>query len=230
MSTLESEVLSVPVVSVGAGALRVHPGVGWETFCSRLLDLCVATLAGILVLPVVVVALIAIKLVDRGPGFYAQERQGKDGKPFKFNKLRTMRMHSDVWLREYLANHPDAPDPRIYRNANDPRLLPVVGRLLRRYSIDELPQIWSVVRGDMSLVGPRALPAYHCQLLRPEFLAFRSRVRPGITGLWQVEGRSNADPSSLERYDSQYLNHWSLGADLRILCRTVVCVLRGSGL
>jgi lipopolysaccharide/colanic/teichoic acid biosynthesis glycosyltransferase len=230
MSTLESQVSSVPLVPAAADVVRLRTDAGWEAFCSRLLDLCVAILSGISVLPIVCVAWIAIKLVDRGPGFYFQERQGKDGKPFKFIKLRSMRVHSDVWLREYLANNPGVRDPRIYRDANDPRLLPVVGRLLRRYSIDELPQIWSVVRGDMSLVGPRALPEYHCQLLRPEFLAFRVRVRPGITGLWQVEGRSNADPSSIESYDSQYLNDWSLGGDLRILWRTVGCVLRGSGL
>ena len=107
-----------------------------------------------------------------------------------------MRLHSDVWLRDYLAQNPEARDPRIYRDARDPRILPVVGTFLRRYSIDELPQIWNVVRGDMGLVGPRALPDYHCKLLNPEFLAFRSRVRPGITGLWQIEGRSNADPAS----------------------------------
>ena len=80
-----------------------------------------------------------------------------------------------------------------------------MGTLLRRYSIDELPQIWNVVRGDMGLVGPRALPDYHCKLLNPEFLAFRSRMRPGITGLWQIEGRSNADPDSIEMYDFKYL-------------------------
>ena len=198
--------------------------------CSRLIDFVVATCAGIMVLPVLILAIIAIKLVDPGPAFYIQNRQGKDGRPFRFFKLRTMRLHSDVWLRDFLAQNPEARDPRVYRDARDPRILPVVGTLLRRYSIDELPQIWNVVRGDMGLVGPRALPDYHCQLLSPEFLALRSRVRPGITGLWQVEGRSNADPANIEVYDSQYLNNWSLGADLRILCRTVTCVLRGSGL
>jgi lipopolysaccharide/colanic/teichoic acid biosynthesis glycosyltransferase len=198
--------------------------------CSRLLDFCVATIVGFMVLPTICAAVIAIKLVDPGPGFYFQNRRGKDGQLFRFFKLRTMRLNSEAWLLEYLAENPTARDPRIYRDARDPRILPVVGTWLRRYSIDELPQIWNVVRGDMGLVGPRALPDYHCQLLSPEFLALRSRVRPGITGLWQVEGRSNADPANIEVYDSQYLNNWSLGADLRILCRTVTCVLRGSGL
>jgi lipopolysaccharide/colanic/teichoic acid biosynthesis glycosyltransferase len=198
--------------------------------CSRLLDFCVASLAGIMVLPVLTLAILAIKLVDPGPAFYLQNRQGKDGRPFRFFKLRTMRFDSEVWLRDFLAQNPEAKDPRIYRDADDPRILPIVGTLLRRYSIDELPQIWNVVRGDMSLVGPRALPDYHCKLLNPEFLALRSGVRPGITGLWQIEGRSNADPSSIEMYDAQYLTNRSLGADLLILCRTVSCVLRGSGL
>jgi lipopolysaccharide/colanic/teichoic acid biosynthesis glycosyltransferase len=198
--------------------------------CSRLIDFCLATLVGIMVLPVIILAIIAIKLVDPGPALYIQNRQGKDGRPFRFFKLRSMRLHSDVWLRDFLAQNPEARDPRIYRDARDPRILPVVGRFLRRYSIDELPQIWNVVRGDMGLVGPRALPDYHCQLLNPEFLAFRSTVRPGITGLWQIDGRSNADPASIEMYDLKYLNHWSLGADLLILCRTVACVFRGSGL
>jgi lipopolysaccharide/colanic/teichoic acid biosynthesis glycosyltransferase len=198
--------------------------------CSRLLDFCVATLAGIMVLPVLVLAIIAIKLIDPGPAFYIQNRIGKDGRPFKFFKLRSMRLNSEAWLREYLAQNPEARDPRIYREAGDPRILPIVGTLLRRYSIDELPQIWNVVRGDMGLVGPRALPDYHCKLLNPEFLAFRCRVRPGITGLWQIEGRSNADPESIEMYDLKYLLDWSLSADLLILCRTVTCVFRGSGL
>lgn len=201
-----------------------------ELGCSRLIDFCVATFVGIMVLPVLILAIIAIKVVDRGPAFYMQNRQGKDGRPFRFFKLRSMRMHSDVWLRDFLVQNPEARDPRIYRDARDPRILPVVGTFLRRYSIDELPQIWNVVRGDMGLVGPRALPDYHCKLLNPEFLAFRSSVRPGITGLWQIDGRSNADPASIEMYDLKYLTHWSLGADLLILCRTVACVFRGSGL
>jgi lipopolysaccharide/colanic/teichoic acid biosynthesis glycosyltransferase len=198
--------------------------------CGRLLDCCVAAAAGVMVLPVLTLAIIAVKLVDPGPAFYVQYRQGKNGRPFRFFKLRTMRFDSEVWLRNFLAQNPEAKDPRVYRDDRDPRILPIVGTLLRRYSIDELPQIWNVLLGDMSLVGPRALPDYHCKLLNPEFLAFRSRVRPGITGLWQIEGRSNADPSSIEMYDSQYLTNRSLGTDLRILWRTLACVFRGSGL
>lgn len=224
MGVIESRVL--PQSAVPAPA---HSSLPLALACSRLLDLCVAGVVGIMVLPILCVAVIAIKLVDPGPGFYMQDRQGKDGRTFKFLKLRTMRVHSDVWLRDHLAQNPTAKDPRIYRNSHDPRILPVVGSWLRRYSIDELPQIWNVVRGDMGLVGPRALPLYHCQLLSAEFLALRCRVRPGITGLWQVEGRSNADPSNIEMYDTQYLANWSLGADLRILWRTAACVLRGSG-
>ena len=223
-------VIDSQVATSSAMPTQTHPSLAFAAACSRLLDVCVATLAGLMVLPVICVAIIAIKLVDPGSAFYVHNRQGKDGRSFKFLKLRTMRLNSEGWLRDYLAQNPTAKDPRIYRNSRDPRILPVVGTWLRRYSIDELPQIWNVVRGDMSLVGPRALPEYHCALLSPEFLALRSRVRPGITGLWQIEGRSNADPANIEIYDSQYLANWSLGADLRILCRTVACVFRGSGL
>jgi len=198
--------------------------------CSRVIDLCGALMAGIMVLPLILVAILAIKLVDPGPAFYIQKRQGKGGHLFPFFKLRSMRMGSDVWLSNYLAQNPEAKDPRIHRDARDPRILPVVGVWLRRYSIDELPQIWNVVRGDMALVGPRALPDYHCKLLEPEFLALRTRVRPGITGLWQIEGRSNADPANILIYDLRYLREWSLGNDLQILWRTVGCVVRGSGL
>lgn len=198
--------------------------------CKRVLDFCTGTVLGILMLPIIILAVLAIKLVDPGSGFYIQERIGMHGRPFRFFKLRTMRLNGDAWLREYLAQDPPPKDPRIFRDARDPRILPVIGFWLRRYSIDEMPQIWNVIRGDLSLVGPRALPDYHCKLLSPEFVAFRCRVRPGITGLWQVEARSKADPSTIEIYDAKYLSNYSLGSDFRILCRTVLCVLRGTGI
>lgn len=204
--------------------------VGIALKCKRLLDICVATVLGVLSLPFVAIAIVAIKVIDPGPAFFIQDRVGFNGCCFRFFKLRTMRVHSDEWLADYLAQDPTPRDPRIYRDASDPRILPFVGALLRRYSIDELPQIWNVVRGDLSLVGPRALPGYHCKLLDPAFLKLRSRVRPGITGLWQIESRGNADPATIEAYDGKYLSNWSLAGDLRILLRTAACVLRGSGI
>ena len=212
-----------------SGKSQVELSLSLQLACKFLLDLGAGIAGGILVLPVIGLAVLVIKLIDPGPGLYIQNRLGKNGRIFRILKLRTMRADNDAWLSRYLARNPEARDPRIYRDARDPRIMPTVGAWLRRYSIDELPQIWNVVRGDMSFVGPRPLPDYHYRLLSPEFLALRSRVLPGITGLWQIEGRSDASPSTIESYDMKYLNNWSLGADLRILLRTVVCVLRGSG-
>jgi len=201
-----------------------------EQALKRAFDFCIALVIGFLILPVVLVVVVAIKMIDPGPGFFTQSRRGLKGRSFKLLKLRTMRSNGDVWLRTYLAENPGAKDPRIHRTSNDPRILPVIGRWLRRYSVDELPQIWNVLRGDISLVGPRALPDYHCELLSPEFLTLRSQVRPGITGLWQIESRADAGPESIELYDRQYLDNWTFGKDLRILKLTVICVLSGSGL
>ena len=201
-----------------------------EQTLKRAFDFCIALVMGFLILPVVLLVVAAIKVIDPGPGFFRQSRQGLNGKSFKLLKLRTMRLNGDVWLRTYLAENPGAKDPRIHRTSNDPRILPGIGRWLRSYSVDELPQIWNVLRGDISLVGPRALPDYHCELLTPEFLTLRSQVRPGITGLWQIESRIDAGPESIEFYDRQYLDNWTFGRDLRILALTVICVLSGSGL
>jgi len=201
-----------------------------EQALKRAFDFCIALVMGFLILPVVLLVVAAIKVIDPGPGFFRQSRQGLNGKSFKLLKLRTMRLNGDVWLRTYLAENPGAKDPRIHRTSNDPRILPGIGRWLRSYSVDELPQIWNVLRGDISLVGPRALPDYHCELLTPEFLTLRSQVRPGITGLWQIESRIDAGPESIEFYDRQYLDNWTFGRDLRILALTVICVLSGSGL
>jgi lipopolysaccharide/colanic/teichoic acid biosynthesis glycosyltransferase len=201
-----------------------------EQVLKRAFDLCIALVLGFLILPVVFLVVAAIKIIDPGPGFFMQSRRGLNGKSFRLLKLRTMRTNGDAWLRQYLAENPGAKDPRIHRSLNDPRILPILGRPLRRYSVDELPQIWNVIRGDISLVGPRALPDYHCELLSPEFLSLRSQVRPGITGLWQIESRADAGPESIELYDRQYLDHWTFGKDLRILALTVICVLSGSGL
>jgi lipopolysaccharide/colanic/teichoic acid biosynthesis glycosyltransferase len=195
----------------------------------RIIDFVFAVLIGLLVLPMIGCAALAIKMIDPGPVFFVQSRSGLEGRVMKLVKLRTMRRDADRFIINYLSEHPDTPDPRVYRSASDPRILPRIGRLFRRYSIDELPQIWNVLVGDLSFVGPRPLPDYHNKLLSNDFVRIRSSMRPGITGLWQIESRGNASPESIEHYDYTYLRNWSLWLDFKILCRTFVVILQGSG-
>ena len=134
-------------------------------------------------------------------------------------------------LERYLLANPELAEEwrTRFKLKDDPRLLPVVGRFLRRWSIDELPQLWNVLRGDMSLVGPRPFPDYHLRAFAPEFLRLRQRMRPGITGMWQVMVRSAGTIDEQQFFDTYYLRNWSVWLDLYILGRTVRAVLRGEG-
>ncbi|NGM24212.1 sugar transferase [Roseomonas stagni] len=197
----------------------------------RALDLALVIPAGILALPFILLAAVAILLASPGPVFYAQSRRGLDGVAFRMWKLRTMRPDADAVLARLLRAQPAlvAEWEGSSKLRHDPRIIPVVGHFLRRYSIDELPQLLNVLRGDMSMVGPRPLPDYHLARLRPGAVRRRCRMRPGITGQWQVSGRSTTDDATLERADALYVRHWSLGLDILILLRTIPVVLRGTG-
>jgi lipopolysaccharide/colanic/teichoic acid biosynthesis glycosyltransferase len=196
----------------------------------RMLDIVAAVALGIISLPVVAIAACAIRIADPGPIFFTQTRRGQCGKAFRLFKLRTMRLHTDSLISQSAGILAPGPDPRIYRSAADPRIIPVVGTFLRCYSIDELPQIWNLLIGDLTLVGPRPLPDYHARLLGEDFLALRESVKPGVTGLWQIKSRNQADPAAIERYDREYLANPGLWSDLGILLRTVVCVIKGKGI
>lgn len=197
----------------------------------RALDLIVGTLALVAVAPFIGCAVAIVRLLDGGPVFFWQERAGLDGRRIGVPKIRTMRRDAEKRLEEYLAANPALRqewDTR-FKLADDPRLLPVIGRLFRRFSIDELPQLLTVVTGQMSMVGPRPFPDYHMRHFGPAFVELRQRVRPGITGLWQITVRSAGSTEEQEALDSYYIRNWSVWMDLYILSRTLVAVASGRG-
>lgn len=210
------------VLPARAGSLR------WrlEQRIKRGLDIVVALVGLILLAPLFAVIAVLIVLDSRGPVFYPWRVLGRRARPFVGYKFRTMIENADALKVEYLdQNEMTGP---VFKMRDDPRITRV-GRLLRKYSIDELPQLWSVLKGDMSLVGPRPPSA-------TEFAAFepwqhgKLAVTPGITCIWQVSGRSDiTEFDEWMRLDLKYIADWSLGLDLRILLRTIPVVLRGRG-
>lgn len=197
----------------------------------RLLDLFLGGLLLLLTLPIWILSALAIRLTSRGPAIYRQEREGLDGRSFNLLKLRTMYADAESRLETHLETSHEARDEweAARKLRSDPRIVPGVGRLLRRFSLDELPQLWHVVRGDMSLVGPRPFPEYHLESFSPAFRDLRRRVRPGLTGLWQVMVRSEGGIEEQEAYDSYYIRNWSLWMDLYVLGKTLSAVIRGRG-
>jgi len=185
----------------------------------------------LLALPVVCFFALWIRLLHRGPAFFAHEREGYGGRVIRVWKLGTRHPDAEALLERYLQGSPEAREEwrRCFKLKDDPRVLPGIGRLLRRTSLDELPQLWNVLRGEMSLVGPRPLPAYHLAQFSPQFRALRSRVVPGITGLWQVSARDEDGIQALQSLDTEYIRHWSVWLDLGILLRTVRAVTRRRG-
>jgi len=198
---------------------------GWRAVAKRSFDLVVALCGLVATAPIALVVAIAIKLDSRGPVVFSQVRVGQDSEPFSVLKFRTMVPDAEARLADLMAsNEADGP---LFKMAEDPRITRV-GRFLRKTSIDELPQLWNVLRGDMSLVGPRpALP--HETEEWDALLAQRLRVKPGITGMWQVSGRSDTSFEDYTRLDLYYVDNWSLATDLAILAKTVPVVLLRQG-
>jgi lipopolysaccharide/colanic/teichoic acid biosynthesis glycosyltransferase len=191
------------------------------------LDRLAASLLLILALPVLLAIAVAVRLTSRGPVFYLQTRPGRHGRPFRMWKFRTMVDGAEHRLPEMLQRHGHRDDPLFPKLPDDPRVTRV-GRLLRKYSLDELPQLVNVLRGDMSLVGPRPHQSGEVALYGP-YEWGRLRVRPGLTGLWQVSGRSALSWEKSIALDLAYIEQWSLATDARILLRTPFAVLRGDG-
>ena len=176
-------------------------------------------------LPVVLVAALAVRLTSPGGAFYGQARVGRDGQPFTMWKLRSMVADAEQRM-DGITDASDR-DGLMFKMRRDPRVTPV-GRRLRRYSVDELPQLWNVVRGDMSLVGPRPpLPREYA--LYHDAVHRRLRVKPGVTGLWQVSGRADLPWEESVRLDLRYVDNWSPAMDLQILWKTLRAVVGGSG-
>jgi exopolysaccharide biosynthesis polyprenyl glycosylphosphotransferase len=194
-------------------------------FLKRALDVAGAGAVLILMAPVLVLLAILIGLDSPGPVLYAALRAGRKGRPFRCYKFRTMVGDADT-LKKGLRERNQRQGP-CFKIKDDPRITRV-GRVLRRYSLDELPQLWNVLRGEMSLVGPRPHPLDDYSAYAIEHLP-RLDVIPGMTGLWQVTARRDPSFEAGLNLDIEYIHRWSLGMDLRILLKTAAVVLRGSG-
>ena len=193
--------------------------------CLLALPLCIVSA------PIIAAMALWITAVSDGSPFYVQLRAGKDGRPIKVWKLRTMYPDAEERLERHLDADPSARQEweRYFKLADDPRILPGVGHFLRRTSLDELPQIFNVIRGEMSLVGPRPFPKYHLDRFDTTFQSLRSSVIPGITGLWQVSARSDGDLEVQQALDTYYIRNWSIWIDFYILFRTFGAVVAGRG-
>ncbi len=209
----------------GRPLVRVTPAplASWQLGLKRSFDVAGAILLMLATAPIMLFAALAIKVEDGGSPIYSQTRVGKDGKPFRILKFRTMFENADQMMID-LRNDHEGP---VFKMTGDPRITKV-GNVLRKTSMDELPQLVNIIRGEMSLVGPRPLPVHEVEAAPVEFLD-RQAVKPGLTGRWQVSGRSDTGFKELDELDRWYVDNWSLGQDLEILARTVPAVLLARG-
>ncbi len=198
------------------------PMYGWQLAIKRTMDLAVAVLLAIILAPVLLGTAIAIKLTSPGPALFIQQRIGLNKRKFRLYKFRTMVSNAEELQKQYEnLNETEGPTFKI---KEDPRITPI-GKFLRRTSLDELPQLFNVILGDMSLVGPRPLPVRDYEGFDQDWHRRRFSVRPGITCTWQVSGRSSITFDRWMELDMDYINHWSLWLDIKILLETVPAVL-----
>jgi lipopolysaccharide/colanic/teichoic acid biosynthesis glycosyltransferase len=211
--------------------MRQNPLIPFNRWTKRAMDIAGALILGLIALPVLGAAAVWIKLVSRGSVLYNQEREGEKGRSISIVKLRTMRPDAEAALMRALSESSEirAEWECRFKLRKDPRILGGVGKFLRKTSLDELPQLWSVLKGEMSLVGPRPFPRYHLDGFGQRFRTLRGRVKPGLTGLWQVSDRADGDLEVQETLDTYYIRNWSLWLDLYILARTVRAVLFPKG-
>jgi exopolysaccharide biosynthesis polyprenyl glycosylphosphotransferase len=210
-----------PITSHYTGAMQ-----GWQIYLKRLLDVVVSSLALLLLSPVFLLTALLIKATSPGLIFFIQERVGLNKRRFRLYKFRTM--VTDAEQRQAELEHLNEASGPVFKIKNDPRITPL-GKLLRKLSVDEIPQLWNVLKGDMSLVGPRPLPVRDYKGFNEDWHRRRFSVRPGITCLWQVNGRSSVGFDQWMKLDMDYIDQWSLWLDLKILVQTIPAALRGSG-
>ncbi len=231
MTALSDSPHGIPSALVSPAPWDLDPGMmsaawsGPQRFAKRTLDVCVAGVLLVLLAPVMAVIALAIRLESPGAIIFRQVRLGRHGRPFIFYKFRGM--VADAEARRSQLEHLNEVDGPIFKMRNDPRVTRV-GRFLRRTSLDELPQLWNVLKGDMSLVGPR--PPIPSEVARYDaWQCNRLLVTGGITGLWQVSGRSALTFQEMVELDLQYIKQWSFWLDVRILLRTILVVLSRNG-
>jgi Undecaprenyl-phosphate galactose phosphotransferase WbaP len=195
----------------------------------RAVDVTTALVALFMTLPLLVAIMLAIKLTSRGPIFFGHKRLGFHGRWFRAWKFRTMHPNSDTLLRDHLEQHPEAQAEwdRDHKLRNDPRIT-WIGKFLRRSSLDELPQIWNVLRGEMSLVGPRPIVAKEVSKYGNVFKKYAA-VKPGITGMWQVSGRNETSYEERVKLDEFYIANWSPWLDVFIIAKTIIVLIRRDG-
>lgn len=206
-------------------SLHREPIPAFALFVKRFLDVAVSLCAAPIVIPLIGVLALLVKLDSPGPAFYCANRIGRKGRKFCCWKLRTMISHADA-MKEDLRARNQRSGP-FFKLSSDPRITRI-GRLLRKSSLDEIPQLWNVLRGDMSLVGPRPHPTDDYERYELEHRR-RLQVRPGVTGLWQVKARRDPSFDLNMALDLAYIENWSLWLDCKILLQTIPVVLRGTG-
>ena len=209
------------VISLNNGTIN-----GWQASMKRGIDFLVSLMLVVILSPLFLIVALLIKITSPGPVFFAQERLGINKRRFRLYKFRTM--VPDAEKKQAELEHLNEVDGPAFKIKNDPRVTPI-GKILRITSIDELPQFFNVLLGDMSLVGPRPLPVRDYEGFDQDWHRRRFSVRPGITCLWQVNGRSNVSFEKWMELDMEYIDQWSLLLDLKILLKTVPIVMRGSG-
>ncbi len=200
-----------------------------NSFLKRGIDIVTSLVLGILFLPLILLTALLVRLDSPGPVLYKQERMGKDGRKIMVYKFRSMQVNADDVLEDYLAKNPRARSEwdQTQKLRHDPRITRV-GKWIRAFSVDEMPQLFNILKGDMSLVGPRPIMLGQKNLYGRGIESY-CRVRPGLTGLWQVSGRNRTPFYQRTLFDVYYVRNWSIWLDISILVRTVWVVLSRDG-